>query len=201
MATQALRPCGLVYNNCCPFEICLCHQGFLMLHRKLETCLLRFDHAGPELWRNREWSWVLEKWNENSSLWHWDSSPYWWRKELSLCTCVSVELCAADTKCLQHLLMIASRRKKISFHWLWNSKCTALCSSSCSIHRQNIFWVCGYLTKIPIPQSQLWAQNVSAFTYSFRNENRKIPVQASGLWKLTKHCPCEESLNDARGTG
>lgn len=196
-----LRPCGFVCNNCCPFEVCLCHWGFLMLHRKLETQSLRFGHAGPELWRNREWSLGLQKWNENSSLWHWDASPYWWRKELSLCTCVYVEDCAADTKSLQYLLMIASRRKKISSHWIWNSKFTVLCSSSCSIHRQNIFWACGDLTKIPIPQSQLWAQNVSAFTYSFRRENRTIPVQAAGLWKLTEQCLCEESLNDAQGTG
>lgn len=139
--------------------------------------------------------------NENSNLWHWDSSPYWWTEELSLCTCVSVEHCAADTKSLQHLLMIASRRKNFNSHWFWNSKFTALYSSSCSIHRQNIFCIYGDLTKMPIPQSQLWAQNVSAFTYSFRRENRTIPVQAAGLWKLTEHCLCEESLNDAQGTG
>lgn len=102
-----------------------------------------------------------------------------------VCTRVSVEHCAANTKNLQRLLVIASRRKNISSHWLWNSKFTALCRSSCSIQRQNIFWVCGDLTKIPIPQIQLWAQNVSTFTYSFRRENRTIPVQAAGLWKLT----------------
>lgn len=121
--------------------------------------------------------------------------------ERVVCTRVSVEHCAANTKNLQRLLVIASRRKNISSHWLWNSKFTALCRSSCSIQRQNIFWVCGDLTKIPIPQIQLWAQNVSTFTYSFRRENRTIPVQAAGLWKLTEHCLCEESLNDAQGTG
>lgn len=88
VAVQVLRPCGFVYCNCCPFEICLCHWGFLMLHRKLEARLLRFGHAGPEQWRNREWSWGLQKLKENSSLWYWDSSPYWWRKEL----CVPVSL-------------------------------------------------------------------------------------------------------------
>lgn len=91
--------------------------------------------------------------------------------------------------------------EKFSSYWLWNLKFTALCSSSCSIHRQNIFCTFGDLTKIPILQSQLWAQNVSAFTYSFGSENRTIPVQAAGLWKLTEHCLCEESLNDAQGTG
>lgn len=152
-----------------------------MLHRKLKTRSLRFGHAGPELWRNREWSWGLQKWNENSRLWHWDSSPYWWGKELSLCTCVSVECCAADTKSLQHLLMIASRRKNFRSHWLWNSKFTALRSSSCSIHRQNIFCTWWDLTKIPIPQSQLWAQNVSAFTYSFGRENNN---SCTGSWVM-----------------
>jgi len=73
-----------------------------MLYRKLQTDTLRLGHAGPELRRNREWWWGLQKWNENCSLQRWDSSSYWWRKEFSLCARVSAEDCAADIKSLEY---------------------------------------------------------------------------------------------------
>lgn len=59
----ALKLYVSVYSNCCAFCTWLCHWGFLMHYRKLQTNTLI-----PELLRNRECWWDSKKWNENSSL-------------------------------------------------------------------------------------------------------------------------------------